>query len=243
MECHVLTVFPQLYRPFLRDGQLARGVKEGLLELDVWSLRRFTPDEYGQVDDRVYGGRFGMLMKPEPYFRGVEHIRRTRGDAPVTLLAPDGDPFDHRAARRLSKRERIIMLTGRYEGIDHRVREHLADEIVSIGPYVTPGGDLPALVVISAVARQLPGVVSNPTSVERDSYERGRLAPPHYTRPAEFRGHEVPEVLRSGDHERVRAWRREKALERTRRHRPGLIDDPTSRPHGRNHDATGSDRP
>ncbi len=237
VEFHVLTVFPQLYRPFLKDGVLAKGVQKGELQVTVWSLRRFTPDDYGQVDDRVYGGRYGMLMKPEPYFRGVEHIRNTRGDASVVLTAPDGRTFDHSAAVRLSKRNRIIMLTGRYEGVDHRVREHLADEIWSIGSYVTPGGDLPALVMISSVARQLPGVVSNPTSVKRESFAREGLAPPHYTRPAEYRGHEVPEVLRSGDHQKIQAWRRKQSRERTRRHRPDLIDgepersgeDPASR--------------
>lgn len=225
MEFHVLTVFPQLYRPYLRYGQVAKGIGEGRLRLTVWSLRRFTSDDYGQVDDRVYGGRYGMLMKPEPYFRGVEHIRRTRGDASVILTAPDGRTFDHHAAGRLSKRDRIIMLTGRYEGVDQRVREELADEIWSIGSYVTPGGDLPALVMMSSVARRLPGVVSNSTSVERDSFARGGLAPPHYTRPAEYRGHTVPEVLRSGDHGKIQAWRRKMSRERTRRHRPDLLDD------------------
>lgn len=230
MEFHVLTLFPQLYRPFLRDGMLAQGVEKEHFEVVLWNLRRFTPDEYGQVDDRVYGGRYGMLMKPEPYFRGVDHIRETRGEASVLLMAPDGRTFDHHAARRLSKRDRIIMLSGRYEGVDNRVREHLVDGVWSIGSYVTPGGDLPALVMMSAIARQVPGVVSNPISVEHDSYERGRLAPPHYTRPEEFRGYTVPEVLRSGDHERIRQWRREQSRERTRRRRPELLEEDAESP-------------
>lgn len=228
MDFQVLTIFPQLYRPFRRQGILAKALREGRVSLDVWSLRRFTPDDYGEVDDRAYGGEFGMVMKPEPYFRGLEHLRESRGDGPVLLTAADGEPFSNEMAKDLSGEDRIIILTGRYEGVDQRVRDQLVDRTVSIGPYVTPGGDLPALVMISSIVRHVPGVVSNPTSVEQDSYQDDRLAPPHYTRPREFRGHAVPEVLRSGDHERIRRWREEKALERTQENRPGLAGESSS---------------
>lgn len=225
MDVHVLTVFPQLYRPFREYGLIKEGLRKDLISLTCWSLRRFTDDEYGTIDDAAYGGEYGMVMKPEPYFRGVEHIRETRGDAPVLQVAPDGEQFDNDSAKALSNRDRIIILTGRYEGVDQRVRDELVDEVWSIGPYVTPGGDLPALVLTSAVVRHVPGVVGNETSVREDSYQDDRLAPPHYTRPETFRGMSVPDVLLSGDHGRIEEWRRQQALERTRRNRPDLLDE------------------
>ncbi len=225
MKFHVLTVFPEFYQPFLEQGQLHQGIKNDCLEIKTWNLRRFADDDYGQVDDRAYGGRFGMVMKPEPYFRGVEEIKEQTGDVPVLLMAPDGRKLDNQAAKNLSDRDEIIILTGRYEGIDHRVRKYLVDEMWSIGPYITPGGDLPALVFISAVARHVPGVVGNRFSVQADSFQNRTLAPPHYTRPAEYRGYKVPEVLLSGDHGKIEKWRRKKALERTRRNCPELLDE------------------
>ena len=225
MKFHVLTVFPEFYQPFLERGQLHQGIKKDLLEIETWNLRGFTDDDYGQVDDKAYGGCYGMVMKPEPYFRGVEAIKEEGADPPVVLMAPDGKKFNNQAAKNLSDRDEIIILTGRYEGIDHRVRKHLVDEVWSIGPYITPGGDLPALVLMSAVARHIPGVVGSRFSVEADSFQDRTLAPPHYTRPAEYRGHEVPEVLRSGDHQKIEEWRREKALERTRQNCPELLDE------------------
>lgn len=224
MDVHVLTVFPRLYRPFLEVGLMARAAEAGKLRLTPWSLRRFTGDDRGQIDDRAYGGERGMVMKPEPYFRGVEHIRATRGEARVLLTAPDGRQLTNEHARALSKSERLIILTGRYEGIDQRVRDRLAEEVWSVGPYVTPGGDLPALTLIASTIRFVPGVVGNDASVARDSYENQTLDTPHYTRPASFRGFDVPEVLRSGDHQNIRAWRNRRAHERTVKHRPNLLD-------------------
>jgi len=212
----VLTAFPQFYRPHLDYGLVSKAIERGELSLTPWSLRRFTEDHYGEIDDRVYGGKFGMLMKPEPYFRGVEHLTETRGSGTVVMTAPDGLVLDNKSAKRLSNRSRMIILTGRYEGVDQRVREHLVDEVWSIGPYVTPGGDLPALVLISSIIRHIPGVVQNKTSVECDSFQNETLAPPHYTRPAEFRGYQVPEVLRSGDHQKIEQWRRRQSEIRTR---------------------------
>lgn len=216
MDLHVFSVFPEFYRAHRKYGMIARGIDRGKLDLSAWSLRRFTNDHYGEIDDKSYGGDFGMVMKPEPYFRGVEHVKETRGDAPVMMMSPDGRPLDNKQAKRLSKRERMIILTGRYEGVDQRVRDHLVDECWSIGPYVTPGGDLPALVLISSVIRQIPGVIGNENSVQRDSFQAGQLAPPHYTRPAEYRGYRVPEVLLSGNHKKIEEWRRLRVEERTR---------------------------
>jgi tRNA (guanine37-N1)-methyltransferase len=215
VEFDVLTAFPQFYRPHLEHGLIGKGIERGKVDVRPWSLRRFTPDDYGEIDDRAYGGEFGMVMKPGPYFRGVEHVKETRGDAPVLLTSPDGRRLDNEAAKSLSERDQMIILTGRYEGVDQRVRDEVVDECWSIGPYVTPGGDLPALVMISAIIRHVSGVVGNQTSVERDSFQDDRLAPPHYTRPETFRGHSVPEVLRSGHHEKIKEWRREQAQRRT----------------------------
>jgi tRNA (guanine37-N1)-methyltransferase len=228
MDIHVLTVFPQLYRPFRRYGLLKKALNSDKVSLSCWSLRRFTRDDYGNIDGRAYGGEHGMVLKPEPFFRGVEHIRETRGEAKTILMAPDGRVFDNDSAKDLSKRERMIILSGRYEGIDHRVREHLVDEVWSVGPYVTPGGDIPSLALISSVIRHIPGVVGNETSVEEDSFQDNRLAPPHYTRPRTYREHSVPETLLSGDHDRIEEWRERKALERTRRNRPELLDEDDS---------------
>lgn len=225
MDVHALTVFPQLYRPFGRFGLLAKAIDQGDLALTPWSLRRFTPDEYGEIDDRVYGGQYGMVMKPEPYFEGVEHIRETRGSGPAILMAPDGKELTNERAKHLSERDRIIILSGRYEGVDNRVRKHLADEVWSIGSYVTPGGDLPALVLIASVVRHIPGVVGNQSSVEDDSYQDGLLAPPHYTRPESYRGYSVPDVLLSGDHKRIEEWRKKQAKKRTQQERPELLTD------------------
>lgn len=215
MDIHILTVFPQFYRPHRNYGMISQGIEKEKISLTSWSLRRFTPDNYGEIDDRSYGGEFGMVMKPEPYFRGVEHIHETRGNGSVLMMAPDGRPLDNSAAKSLSKRDRIIILTGRYEGVDQRVSEHLVDERWSIGPYITSGGDLPALVLISSVIRHIPGVIGNKTSVARDSFQSGRLAPPHYTRPQEYRGYRVPEVLRSGNHQEIAQWRQQQARKRT----------------------------
>ncbi|MFP4686819.1 MAG: tRNA (guanosine(37)-N1)-methyltransferase TrmD [bacterium] len=196
-----------------------------MISINPWSLRRFAADQQGQIDDMAYGGEFGMVMKPEPYFRGVEHLRGYCRDPLVILTAPDGKKFDNKAAKSLSKRREIIILTGRYEGIDARVRKNIVDETWSIGPFITPGGDLPALTMISAISRQIPGVVGSRHSVEADSFQDDRLAPPHYTRPSEFRGYKVPEVLLSGDHEKIKQWRLEQSRQRTENYRKKLTED------------------
>lgn len=225
MDIHVLSVFPQLYRPFRRYGLIKEAIRKNKIDLSCWSLRRFSEDESGDIDARAYGGEYGMVLKAGPFFRGVEHIHDSRGSGKTILMAPDGQKFDNDSAKTLSERDRMIILSGRYEGIDHRVREQLADEVWSIGPYVTPGGDLPALVLISSVIRHIPGVVGNATSVEKDSFQDNKLAPPHYTRPREVRNLTVPDVLVSGDHGKIEEWRIRKSLERTREHRPDMLDD------------------
>jgi len=187
-------------------------------------LRDFTADRHRVVDDMPFGGGPGMVLKPEPLFVAVDRIGEQRGTpSAVILTSPDGERLTHAVAERLSNLEHLVILCGRYEGVDERVREHLATDVISIGDYVLSGGELPALVILDAVARLIPGVVGDQSSVTGDTFASGLLDFPQYTRPAEFRGHVVPPVLLSGHHKEIEKWRREQALERTRTHRPDLL--------------------
>jgi tRNA (guanine37-N1)-methyltransferase len=222
----IVTIFPRMVEAPLQEGIVARAIAAGLLDVRVHDLRDFTTDRHRVVDDMPFGGGPGMVLKPEPLFVAVERIREERGapDA-IILTSPDGERLTHGAATRLSALDHLVILCGRYEGVDERVREHLATETISIGDYVLSGGELPALVIVDAVARLVPGVVGDEASVGGDSFARdGLLDFPQYTRPAEFRGLGVPPVLLSGHHAEIEKWRRQQALERTRRHRPDLLD-------------------
>jgi tRNA (guanine37-N1)-methyltransferase len=196
-----------------------------LLDIKVHDLREFTTDRHRVVDDVPFGGGPGMVMKPEPLFAAMEGIRAMRGDVQhVLLTSPAGRVFSQSDARRLAAAGGLVIICGRYEGVDDRVRQHVATEEVSIGDYVLSGGELPALVIIDAVSRLVPGVVGDEQSVASDSFTRGLLDYPHFTRPAEFRGHRVPDVLVSGHHGEIRRWRKRAALERTLHQRPELIE-------------------
>jgi tRNA (guanine37-N1)-methyltransferase len=209
----------------LSVGVVGRAREGGVLDIAVHDLRAFTIDRHRVVDDVAFGGGPGMVLKPEPMFAAVEAIRERRGTpAAVVLMSPAGRVFSQGVARRLAAEPHIVLLCGRYEGIDERVAEHVATEELSIGDYVLSGGELPALVVVDAVSRLVPGVVGDEQSVEADSFWRGLLDHPHYTRPAEFRGHRVPEVLTSGHHAEIRKWRRRMALRRTAERRPDLLE-------------------
>jgi tRNA (guanine37-N1)-methyltransferase len=221
----IVTIFPAMVRGPLAEGVLGRAADRGLIEFQVHDLRAFTDDRHRVVDDVAYGGGPGMVMKPEPFFRAVESIGETSGrPSAVILTTPDGARFDHAAAERLARLPRLVILCGRYEGVDDRVREHLATEAVSIGDYVLTGGELAALVIADAVARLVPGVVGDEESVARDTFARGLLDYPQYTRPAEFRGMSVPPVLLSGHHAGIERWRRREALRRTLLTRPELLE-------------------
>jgi tRNA (guanine37-N1)-methyltransferase len=225
MKFDIVTIFPRMVEAPLQEGIVARAVARGLLDIRVHDLRDFTTDRHRVVDDAPFGGGPGMVLKPEPLFAAVDGIRAARGtpDA-IVLTSPDGERLTHAVATRLSAQAHVVILCGRYEGVDERVRTHLATEAISIGDYVVSGGELPALVIVDAVARLVPGVVGDESSVAGDSFARdGLLDFPQYTRPAEFRGLPVPEVLLSGHHAEIEKWRREQALARTRRHRPDLI--------------------
>lgn len=226
LKIDVITIFPRMVEAGLVEGVVGRACIAGVLDVKVHNLRDFTTDKHHVVDDVPFGGGPGMVMKPEPFFAALASIRETRGtpDA-VLMLTPAGERFTQAGARRLAGIGHLVFLCGRYEGIDERVREALATEEISIGDYVLSGGEIPALAVIDAVARLVPGVVGDDQSVEADSFTRGLLDYPHYTRPAEFDGRKVPDVLVSGHHGEIRRWRRETALKRTVERRPDLLAD------------------
>jgi tRNA (guanine37-N1)-methyltransferase len=224
MKFDIVTIFPEMVKGGLAEGVVGRAIGRGIVNLAIHDLRNFTIDRHRVVDDVPFGGGPGMVMKPEPFFAAVETIERERGrpDA-VVLTTPDGARFSHREAERLSKLSHVVVLCGRYEGVDDRVRQHLATEELSIGDYVLSGGELPALVIIDAVARLVPDVVGDGESVARDSFARGLLDYPQFTRPATFREYEVPPVLISGNHGAIARWRRREALARTLERRPDLL--------------------
>ena len=226
MKFDVVTIFPRMIEAGLSEGVVGRGVEKGLVNVRVHDLRAFTADRHRTVDDVPYGGGPGMVMKVETFVRALEAIRVERGTpGAVVLLSPQGRRFDQVEAGRLLGLDHVVLLCGRYEGIDERVRELVATEELSIGDFVVSGGETPALLVIDAVSRLVPGVVGDQESVEQDSFAQGILDHPHYTRPAEFAGRRVPDVLLSGHHAEVRKWRTAEALRRTQERRPDLIDE------------------
>jgi len=226
VKIDIVTIFPGLVQGALGDGVVGRAIAGGRLDVRVHDLRDHTTDRHRVVDDLPFGGGPGMVLKPEPMFAAVDAIRLARGaPSAVILTSPDGERFTHATALRLSLVEHIVVLCGRYEGVDERVRTGLATEALSIGDYVLSGGELPALVMVDAIARLVPGVVGDEESVARDTFARGLLDYPQYTRPAEFRGLPVPPVLLSGHHAEIEKWRRDQALARTRKHRPDLLPD------------------
>ncbi|HKD07792.1 MAG TPA: tRNA (guanosine(37)-N1)-methyltransferase TrmD [Bryobacteraceae bacterium] len=224
MKFHLLTIFPEYFDGPFRHGVVSRAAQAGALEIHTHDLRNWTHDVHRTVDDRPFGGGEGMLLKAGPIFSAVETIWPERGPGrKVVLLSAQGQRFTQATAREFAELDELLLICGRYEGVDERVAEHLADEELSIGDYVLSGGELAAAVVIDAVARLLPGVLGNSESAVNESFEEGILDCPQWTRPAEFRGWKAPEVLLGGNHAEIRKWRREAALEKTKRQRPDLI--------------------
>jgi tRNA (guanine37-N1)-methyltransferase len=224
MQFEVFTLLPEVFPPYLESSILQRARQRGLIDVHVHNLRDYTHDRHHTTDDTPYGGGGGMVMKPEPVFEAVESVLGVPPPVPVILLTPQGRVFTQRIAQDLARHERIALLCGRYEGVDERIREHLVTDELSVGDYVLTGGELPALLVIDAVSRLLPGVLGDPTGAEDDSHSMGLLEYPHYTKPPEFRGWKVPEILLSGDHRKIETWRREQALQRTLKKRPDMIE-------------------
>jgi tRNA (guanine37-N1)-methyltransferase len=217
----ILTIFPGIFEGPLRESLLGRGIRDGLLDVRVHDIRDHAADKHSQVDDEPFGGGPGMVLKPEPVFAAVEALGP--GSKRVLLLSPGGRRLEQGLVRELARQSWLVLVCGRYEGVDERVVEGLPAEEVSIGDYVLSGGEVPALVVLEAVTRLVPGVVGREESLHRESFEEGGLDHPHYTRPREFRGMEVPEVLLSGDHARIEEWRRRAADRKTKRNRPDLL--------------------
>jgi tRNA (guanine37-N1)-methyltransferase len=225
MKFDIVTIFPRMVEAALAEGVLSRGIAAGVLDVKVHDLRDHTTDWHRSVDDMPFGGGPGMVMKPEPLVRAVEDIRTRRGQPEATvMLSPQGTRFTQAEAVRLSRLSHIVLLCGRYEGMDERVRSLVGATELSLGDFVVSGGELPAMIVVDAVSRLVPGVVGDEQSVQEDSFARGLLDYPHYTRPAEFAGLRVPDVLLSGHHADVRRWRKRTALERTLDRRPELIE-------------------
>jgi tRNA (guanine37-N1)-methyltransferase len=226
LKLDIVSIFPGMVRAAFAEGVVGRAVGRGLLDVVVHDLREFTTDRHRVVDDMPFGGGPGMVMKPEPFFAAVEAIARDRGTpGSIVLTTPDGAHFTQRDAERLSGLGHVVFLCGRYEGVDDRVRRHLATEELSIGDYVLSGGELPALVMMDAMARLVPGVVGDESSVACDTFADGILDFPQFTRPASFRGLDVPPVLLSGHHGEIARWRRREALARTLDRRPELLDE------------------
>ena len=226
MQFEVFSLLPELFAAYLDASILKRAREQGLINVDVHNIRDYTHDKHHTTDDTPYGGGGGMVLKPEPMFEAVESVLGplTPPPCPVILLTPQGRVFNQAIAQELSAHPRIALLCGRYEGVDERIREHLITDEISIGDYVLTGGELPALIVIDAVARLLPDVLGDPTGAQDDSHAMGLLEYPHYTRPAEFRGWKAPEILLSGDHAKIGGWRHRQALERTFKKRPDMLE-------------------
>jgi tRNA (guanine37-N1)-methyltransferase len=220
MKIDVLTLFPAMFAGPLDESIIQRARTSGLLELSIYNLRDYTHDRHKKVDDRPFGGGPGMLLKPEPIFEAVEQLAKE--ETRVVLLSPSGRVFNQKIAREMTQYAHILLVCASYEGVDERVREALVDDELSIGDYVLTNGNLPAMVIVDAVTRLLPGVLGDDESSSEESFSQGLLEYPHYTRPAEYRGLKVPEVLLSGHHAEIAKWRREQALCRTRAQRPDL---------------------
>jgi len=231
MQFEVFTLLPEVFPPYLESSILQRARQRGLIDVRIHNIRDYTHDRHHTTDDTPYGGGGGMVMKPEPVFEAIESALGFARDQtqpapfPIILLTPQGRVFTQRVAEELAGHERIALLCGRYEGVDERIREHLVTDEISVGDYVLTGGELPALLLVDAISRLIPGVLGDPTGAEDDSHSMGLLEYPHYTRPADVQGMTVPDVLLSGHHEAIRLWRRKEALRATYEKRPDLLKD------------------
>ncbi len=224
MKIDIITLFPKMFSGPFDESIIKRAQEKGLVEIEIRNLRDWAVDKRGTVDDRPFGGGPGMVIKPQPVFDAVESLKSKskKQKAKIILLTPQGQPFNQQTAQHLSKSDHLILICGHYEGVDERVREHLVDEEISIGDYVLTGGELPAMVVTDAIVRLIPGVLEKPEAIKQESFSP-LLEAPQYTRPENFKGWKVPEVLLSGNHQEIAKWRKEQALKRTKERRPDLL--------------------
>ena len=225
MKIDILTVLPELLESPLNHSIMKRAQEKGLLQVRCFNLRKWAINEYGQVDDYQYGGGAGMVMMCEPLARAIEDLSGHIKYDEIIFLTPDGELLDQSMANTLSLKKNLLLICGHYKGIDERIREHFVTKEISIGDYVLSGGELPAAILVDAIGRLLPGVLNDETSALFDSFQDKLLAPPVYTRPEDFRGWKVPEVLMSGDHKKIEEWRHEQSLQRTKEKRPDLSDE------------------
>lgn len=223
MRFDVFSIFPEVFEPYINLSILKKALENQVIDIHLFNIRDWASDKHHTTDDTPFGGGGGMVMKPEPIFSALEAIEGNPPACPIILLSPQGELLNHTMAEELSRAEKLALICGRYEGVDERVLEHLVTREISIGDYVLSGGELPALILIEAITRLLPGALGDPTGASDDSFASGLLEYPHYTRPAEFRGWKVPEVLQSGNHREIEKWRRKQALKRTIIQRPDLL--------------------
>ena len=221
MRIDIITIFPKMFEPVLNESMIKRAQSKAKVEIFVHDLRDYTEDKHRKVDDRPFGGGSGMLMRPEPIFKAVKKLKSK--NSKVILLSPQGEKLTQKIAKEYSSFKHLILICGHYEGVDERVRFKLADSEISIGDYVLTGGELPAMVLVDAVVRLLPGVLGDKNSLNFESFEGNLLEYPHYTRPARFKGLAVPRILLSGDHKKIESWRKKEAIKRTKERRPDLL--------------------
>jgi len=224
MRFDILSIFPEMFVPLMSYGIIGRAVKEGQIEINVVNIRDFGEGQHRMVDDRPFGGGDGMVMKPEPIFRALESFPGVEGDRKVVLLTPQGQLFNQSLARNLTKLKQIVLVCGRYEGVDERVRSRYVDMELSVGDYISTGGELPAMIIVEVVGRLIPGILGGEKSTLEESFEDNFLEYPQFTRPRVFQGEGVPSVLLSGDHGRIRLWRRTQSIKRTLERRPDLLE-------------------
>jgi len=228
MRIDIITIFPGMFAPVLNESIIKRAKSKGKVKINLYDLRDYTLDKHRKVDDRPFGGGSGMVMRPEPIFRAVEKIKSQSHKVrkqKIVLLCPQGERLTQKTAKRLAKNKHLILICGRYEGIDERVRQHLVSEEISIGDYVLTGGELPAMVLVDCLVRLIPGVLGDKNSLNFESFEGNLLEYPQYTRPAVFKRLRVPEILLSGDHKKIESWRKKEALKRTKQKRPDLLNE------------------
>jgi tRNA (guanine37-N1)-methyltransferase len=222
----VLTIFPQSFDKIFKSGVVGRAIEKGLIEVDIWDLRDFSEGSYKKVDDEPFGGGAGMVLKIEPIYKAIEKISSGNSEKELwkILMTPQGRTLNQKIAGNLLKKERFLLICGRYEGVDERVREFCVDDEISVGDYVLSGGEIPSMIFIDVLSRLVPGVLSNKDSLKNESFSEGLLDYPHYTRPAEYNGMKVPDVLLSGNHKEIQNWRKEESLKRTRIRRRDLLN-------------------
>ncbi|RXT15091.1 tRNA (guanosine(37)-N1)-methyltransferase TrmD [Ammoniphilus sp. CFH 90114] len=226
MRIDILTLFPEMFSGVLGSSILGKAAEKGLVQFRALNFREFSVNKHGQVDDYPYGGGAGMVLRPEPLFHAVESLTETIGKKPrVILMCPQGERYTQKKAEELATEDHLIFLCGHYEGYDERIREHLITDEISIGDFILTGGELPAMTIIDSIVRLMPGALGNEVSAHTDSFSTGMLEHPHYTRPAEFRGWKVPDILLSGHHAKIEEWRKKESLKRTLQRRPELLKE------------------